>query len=117
MSDLKSKVERVQAMIGQGQVLEAFDTYYADDVVMTEKGQEPRVGKQANREFEEYFVKGLTEFRGFEVKSLAVSEETGVAFVETYNDFTHKDWGDQQRTQVAIQQWKDGQIVSEEFYY
>jgi hypothetical protein len=49
-----------------------------------------RNGKDVNRAAEGAFVNGLEEFRGAEVKSLAVDEEAGVAFVEWFMDYRHK---------------------------
>jgi len=37
--------------------------------------------------------------------------------VEWHFDYTHKDWGIRNYTQVAVQDWKDGKIVKEKFYY
>ena len=39
-----------------GKAMEAFEQYYADDVVMQENSEAPRVGKDANRKAElEFF--------------------------------------------------------------
>jgi len=40
-----------------------------------------------------------------------------VAFIEWFMDFTHSAWGDLVQEQVAVQRWKDGQIVHERFYH
>ena len=113
-SILKSVTE-LNALILQGKILEAFDKFYANDVVMQENENAPRVGKVANRAFEEAFVGNLTAFRGAEVKAVAVGD--GVAMVEWFMDYTHKEWGDKKSMQVSVQHWKDGKIVSEKFYY
>ena len=116
MSSIRKKVDDLNHQILNGQILPAFEQYYAEDVVMTDQGQPPRTGKSVNREYEEAFVNGLTEFRGAEVKSVAVDEQANKAFVEWHFDFTHKDYGDQKYDQVAVQTWDDGQIVEERFY-
>ncbi len=116
MSDLKSKVDDLNNRILQGDILGAFEDYYADDVVMIDGGAEPRVGKEANRQYEEVFVNGLTEFRGAEVKAVAIDEEKGKALVEWHFDFTHADFGSQTYDQVAVQTWADGKITEERFY-
>jgi len=116
MSTLLDQVTDLNRQILEGQILPAFEQYYADDVVMTDQGQEPRVGKAINRQYEEAFVNGLTEFRGAEVKAVAVDEEKGKAFVEWHFDFTHADYGSQTYDQVAVQTWEGGQIVEERFY-
>jgi hypothetical protein len=37
--------------------------------------------------------------------------------VEWWMDFTHKDYGVRNYKQLAVQRWKDGQIIEEKFYY
>lgn len=112
---IREKVEDLNKMILGGQVLEAFDKHYHEEVVMSENNQDPLVGKAACRQKEEMFVNGLTAFRGAEVKNIAVGEN--VSMVEWFFDYTHKDWGDKTYHQVAVQEWKDGQIIKETFYY
>lgn len=116
MPTLRESVDALNARILQGDILGAFDDYYAEEVVMIDAGQPPRTGKAINRQYEEVFVNGLTEFRGAEVKAVGIDEEAGKALVEWHFDFTHSDFGDQTYDQVAVQTWKDGQIVEERFY-
>ena len=52
--------QQVQAVIDgilAGKLLETFDTYYADNVVMSENRKDERVGKTANREYEQKFFR------------------------------------------------------------
>lgn len=116
MSDLKSNVHDLNRRILEGDILGAFEDYYADDVVMIDGDQPPREGKDVNREYEKVFVEGLTEFRGAEVKSIGFDEDKGKALVEWHFDFTHSQFGDQTYDQVAVQTWKDGKITEERFY-
>ena len=114
---VRDDVNALNAMILQGQILDAFDKYYADDLVMQENNGEPRVGKATNRTYEEAFVSSMTAFKGAEVKALAVNEDDGVSMVQWWMAFTHKEYGDIERHQVCVQQWKNGQIVHERFFY
>jgi sirohydrochlorin ferrochelatase len=117
-SGIRAKVDDLNQQILDGEILSAFEQYYADDVVMSEVGGEPRVGKEANREYEEAFVEGIKEFRGAEVRGVAVNEEEGRAYIEWFMDFDHEQWGDDtQLEQIAAQRWEDGQIVEETFYH
>jgi len=115
MQDIKSKIEELNAMALQGKALEAFDKFYHDEVIMQENGNPPTVGKVANRKREEEFFSSITEFRGAEVLGLAVNEN--ISFVTWKYDYTHKDWGVRNYTQVAMQIWKDGKIAKEQFFY
>ncbi|MFZ9387921.1 MAG: hypothetical protein ACO25B_08570 [Chitinophagaceae bacterium] len=49
MDDLKSNVEQLNQMILEGKILEAFDKFYSDDVVMQDNNYPQREGKSANR--------------------------------------------------------------------
>ena len=117
MASIKESVEQLNNMILKGEILPAFDKFYADDVVMQDNDTPARQGKQACRAFEEAFVGNLTDFRGAEVKNVLVSEEAGIATIEWHFDYTHKEWGVRNYTQVAVQRWKDGKIVNENFLY
>ncbi len=115
MSDLMKKINDLNGLVLQGKTLEAFEKYYHEDVVMQENEADPTVGKAANREREELFLSNLLDFRGAEVVKVTAGE--GVTMVEWHYDFTHREWGVRNYTQVSVQEWKDGLIVKEKFYY
>ncbi len=112
----KEKTEDIYNMLGQGQLLEAFDKYYADNVVMTE----PRgttEGKEACRVKEVDFLNFIEEFHNLEVKSIAADEENGIVFHETAMDVTFKDGNRVVMEQAGVQRWEGDKIVHERFYY
>ncbi|MBR11203.1 MAG: polyketide cyclase [Rickettsiales bacterium] len=116
MSSLKEKIDTLNSMIQQGAVLDAFEKFYAENVTMQENEDAPTVGKANNRVNEEAFVGGIVEFRKADIKNVIVSDNLTV--VEWDFDFTHKDWGVRNYTQIAIQRWNDeGLIINEKFYY
>ena len=49
--DLKENVNDLLRLISQGKMLDAFEKYYANDVIMQENDEEPRVGKDINRKY------------------------------------------------------------------
>jgi len=108
-------IEDLTKMVQEGKILEAFEKYYADDVVMQENEEAPRVGKEVNRAYEEAFVHGVVEVHEMKVLGIAVGENYSTT--ETFMDVTHKDWGRIARTQVSVAHWKDGKVISEKFYY
>ncbi|NND08564.1 MAG: nuclear transport factor 2 family protein [Saprospiraceae bacterium] len=113
---LKEKTEDIYNQIGQGKLLDAFDQYYADDVVITE----PRgtwEGKTACRAHEEEFLGMVKEFHGMEVKVITSDEDAGVVMHETSMDVTFQDGNRVNMEQVGVQKWRDGKIVHERFYY
>ena len=116
MDKLLKNITNVNDMILQGKSLEAFEKYYHEDVVMQENNNLAVAGKVANRKREEEFVGSITEFRGAKVLKVAIGEDN-ITMVEWHMDYTHKDWGVMNITQVAVQQWQDGQIINERFFY
>jgi len=42
---------------------------------------------------------------------------TCTSMVQWHVDYTHKDWGVRNYKQVSVQDWKDGRIIKEQFFY
>lgn len=116
-ADLRARVEDLNRMVLEGDLLAAHDKHYADDVVQQENEREPTVGKAANRKREEAFLANVTDFRGAEVKSVAVDAANDTTMVEWFFDYDHREWGTRRYHQVAVQRWRDGLIAHERFYY
>jgi ketosteroid isomerase-like protein len=114
-TDLRAAFEEIKTLVLQGQAMEAFEKYYGDDVVMQENEQPPTVGKEANRQREQEFFAKITEFRGLKLKNVAFGDN--VIISEWFADYTHADWGKRTYQQVSVQQWRDGKVVHERFYY
>lgn len=115
METLIEKISNLNDLVLQGKAMEAFEKYYHEDVIMQENENPPTTGKEANRKREEYFYASITEFRSAQPLKVTVGES--ISMVEWLYDYTHKDWGIKNYSQVSVQEWKDGQIVKEKFYY
>lgn len=111
---IRDDVQAVIDGICEGKILETFDRYYADDVVMSENGVDPRVGKAANRAYEEAFVVGVT-FHGAEVGEVLVDGDRSA--VEWVFDLTPKGGERVTQRQVSVQIWRGGKIARETFYH
>lgn len=112
----KEKAVDIYKQLGEGKLLDAFDQYYADNVVMTEP-RGTREGKKACRDYEIQFLESIQEFHSLDVKSVASDETNKTTFVQSVMDVTFKDGNRAQFDQVAVQKWEGDQIVYEEFYY
>lgn len=112
--DIRTNVQAVIDGIKAGKILETFEQFYADDVVMSENGADERAGKDANREYEKNFVENV-EFHG--AKPGAVLVDGNLAAVEWAFDMTPKGGNRLIQRQVAVQEWKDGKVVRETFYH
>ena len=116
MSEIDARDQELNDKILQGEILEAFEEFYAEDIVM-EEGDDRRVGKDENREYEEQFVNSLKQFHSAEIKARAVDQENNVTFSEWENHMTLEGVGRVEQKQISVRTWnEDGQITNEKFY-
>ena len=113
--EIEKALKDLNNLVLNGKAIEAFDKYYHDEVSMQENQLSPMVSKAANREREIQFFNNVTQFRGADVKGLAVGDD--ISYVTWHYDYTHRLWGVRNYTQVSIQHWKDGKIIHEQFIY
>ena len=112
---IENSLKDLNGLVQEGKLMDAFEKYYHDDVTMQENAGEPVVGKDANRKREVQFLDNISEFRSASVRGLGVGDE--ISFVVWSYDYTHKEWGVKNYTQVSVQNWKDGKIIKEQFFY
>ena len=115
MNTLLKKISDLNDLVLRGKPMEAFETYYDDDVIMQENEGSPTVGKEANRRREKEFYSSIVEFRSAKLLKLTVGEN--ITMAQWHYDYTHKDWGVRNYTQVSVQEWKDDKIIREQFFY
>jgi ketosteroid isomerase-like protein len=110
--------EKLVQYCREGKHTQAIDELYADNIVSREVAGSPMEvveGKEA--------VKGKTEYwysTVQEVHSGVVSDPivTGNFFAVTMEmDVTYKEGGRMPMNEIAVYEVKDGQIVSEQFFY
>jgi ketosteroid isomerase-like protein len=106
---------QLNEMIVTGKAMEAFEQLYADDVVMQENSEEPRVGKDANRKAEQDFFAGVAEWHEGKLVDSAVNGDT--SFSEWYMELSLKNGMRVKSSQVAVRKWKNGKVVHERFFY
>jgi ketosteroid isomerase-like protein len=110
------KAADIYNKLGQGKLLDAFDQYYDEKVVMIEADGRKREGKEANRKYEENFLGMIKEFHGMGIDAITADEKNGVTFVESWMDITFQDGNRANLKQVAVQRWKGDHIIEERFY-
>lgn len=111
------KVSEMYAMMGKGNMMDAFEKYYHEDIVMVEATGEVRKGKSANREFEQQWMASIKEMHGGGVTGITSNEEEGITMVETWGEFTSQDGNRVKMEEVCVQKWQGDQIIHERFYY
>ncbi len=113
----KEKITEMYNMIAQGKMLDAFDKYYAENVIMEEVGDDQKMGKTLNRAREEQFLKSVEDFHGMGVDAITSDEDAGVTMVENWMDASLAGMGRIFMKQVAVQRWEGDHIVHEKFYH
>ena len=115
MSQVRENEQKLNEMILQGQAMEAFEQFYADDIVMQENTDDPRIGKDACRAYEQEFFGSVAEFHGAQLLNSSVDGDR--SYSEWIFDVTFADGNRMTNTQVAARTWKDGKITREQFFY
>jgi hypothetical protein len=113
--EIETALNELNALVQNGKALEGFEKYYDENIVMQENELTPTCSKAENRRREIEFFNSVTEFRKADIKATGIGDD--VSFVVWDFDYTHKDWGIRNYSQVAIQYWKDGKIIKEKFVY
>jgi ketosteroid isomerase-like protein len=111
------KAKDIYDMLAKGKLLEAFEKYYHNDVVMVEATGEARKGKGANRKFQLEFMSMIKEVHGTGIRAITSNEKDATTMVESWMDTTYKDGKRNMMEEVAVQKWNGDQIIHERFYY
>lgn len=115
MTEIIEKINHLNELVRSGNAMDAFEMYYHEQVIMQENQQQPTIGKPANRKREHEFFNSIVQFRS--ATPLKVIAGYNVSMVQWHYDYTHKDWGERNYVQVSVQEWADGKIIKEQFFY
>ena len=110
----RDQVAKLVRYVEANRILDAIDELYADDVAMQDNLNAPVVGRAANRERERAFFGGITVHQN---RALSVAVDGDQAVIHWLFEFTGGDGKRYRLDQLAHQDWKDGRIVKERFYY
>ncbi len=112
---VRDRLRELIQYIKTGHIIEAMHEFYDKDVKMQENANPPTVGLAANIERENQFLSSVKEWKGSEVKAIAVDGDA--SFVEWVFDWVAVDGTPVHLEQVAVAKWRDGKIAYERFYY
>lgn len=115
MADTATLEKQLNDTVLKGDLMGAFEKFYAEDVVMQENAEPPISGKAVNRPREQAFVDSVGAVHKIELVGNAISDDT--SYSEWMFDVTFKGGSRVQLHQVAARRWKNGKVVSERFYY
>jgi len=118
MTKLKNNVEKLNVLIKEGKIMEAFEKYYGDEVVIQVNGNSPITGKEQNRRREMIFLQ--------EIEKLNSAVINSVTFGGTDDNVSMTEWAinientaGEKKTiyRVNVQHWKDDKIINEKLYF
>lgn len=106
--------KQLNALIVQGKSVEAFDVFYAENVVSQENEDPERVGREAWKAQRAEMEKNL---KSFDARVVSHAANGDVSFSEWELNFEIQGMGPVRMVQVAVRHWKDGKVVRERFYH
>ncbi len=115
MNTLLEKVGDLNDMLLQGQEIEALEKFYNVEVEVQVNDLDPVRGKENAIKARKAFLVSIKEMNCVKPLKVAVGERT--TMVEWLVSYVLSEGTEVQYTQVAVQEWKDGQIIKEKFYF
>jgi hypothetical protein len=118
MTKIKNNVEKLNALIKDGKILEAFEKYYSENVITQVNGNSPIIGKDQNRKRETIFLQEIEKLNSAEVKSVTFGgTEDNVSVTEWAINIENKQGEKKTIYRVNVHHWKDDKIVNEKLYF
>jgi SnoaL-like polyketide cyclase len=113
--DTLRNVKQLIALAQQGKFLEAIERFYAEDATMQENLDPPRLGLRALLENERKVLAAVPDIHVERVASFVVDgDRAAINWVFAY---TNTACGKIELDEIAYQQWHNGKIIWERFYY
>lgn len=117
--EIRTAATDLITMAMNGKILEAMDKYSDDNIVTQEgvTGKPSEGGKKKLLENYKIFLDNMTEVNTYKGKLVSVGEN--VSAIEWELDFKNNlpGWEVIKLTEIAVQEWKDGKIARETFFY
>lgn len=103
-------------MIEEGKLLEALDKYYDSNVTVIADDKTQRRGIKEVRDYDAALLKEIEEVLRGEILHITSDEEHKITMVEFIIELKFKDGNRKRIEEVAVQNWKNGKIIRENFY-
>lgn len=120
MTKLKNNVEKLNVLLRDGKIMEAFEKYYRADVVIQVNGNAPTIGVNGNdtNKREMVFLQEIEKLKSSEIKSVTFGgTDDNISMTEWAITIENKN-GDQKIVhRVNVHHWKDNKIINEKLYF
>lgn len=118
MIKIKNNVEKLNALIKEGKILEAFEKYYSNDIIIQVNGNHPVIGKEQNRKREMIFLQEIEKLNSAEINSVTFGGiDDNVSMTEWAISIKNKEGENKIIYRVNVQHWKDDKIINEKLYF
>ena len=118
MIKLKNTVEKMNILIKEGRIQEAFEKYYSENVIIQVNGNPSLKGKEENRTRAMIFLKEIEKLNSAEIKSVSFGgEDDSVSVTEWAINIENKHGQNKIIYRVNVQHWKDNKIINEKLYF
>lgn len=118
MIKLKNNVGKLNALIKEGKISEAFEEYYGEDVIIQVNGNPPMTGKEQNRKREMIFLQEIEKLNSAEIKSVALGgADNNVSMTEWEINIENKEGEKKTIHRVNVQYWENDRIINEKLYF
>lgn len=115
MIKLKENVEKLNALLKEGRIAEAFEKYYTVDVTIHIDGNAPITGKEQKREI--IFLQEIEKLNNAEIKLVAFTTENDVSVTEWEMNIENRKGEKKIIYRVNVQHWKDDKVIDEKIYF
>ena len=118
MIKLKNNVEKLNILIKEGKIQEAFEKYYDEQVIIQVNGNPAITGKEQNRKREMVFLQEIEKLNSAEIKSVTFGgSDDNVSMTEWAINIENKTGETKTIYRVNVQHWKDNKIINEKLYF
>ncbi|MDO8628357.1 MAG: nuclear transport factor 2 family protein [Nanoarchaeota archaeon] len=118
MTRIKNNVAKLNALIKEGKIMEAFDKYYGENIVTQVNGNNPITGKKQNRKREMIFLQEIEKLKLAEIKSVTFGgSDDNISMTEWAITIENKEGLQKKIYRVNVQHWKDSKIINERLYF
>jgi len=115
MAALQALVKKQIEMLNKGQVLEAFDLYFAEYGVMHSNGKLFGTGRAECRRKQEIFLENFCHVRG-EISDLVIDEKSEFCVFRNTLAFERTTEKHHEINGLHVQMWAGGEIVIEWYF-
>lgn len=113
---LKERFAEFAKLTEASQTLKAIDKFYADEYAQYENNEAPLIGKTANRAKEVENIAGVHNFT-IQFDKVVIDETQQIVWGKMDIRLDNKKFGPLKMTEAFFQQWKEGKLVEQRFYY